>query len=91
MLSASVSNALQYYNDDDTFETERFVRLFDRFFDCLNTRHPDAGFHARKPDLNPYRTTKDTRLTVYIYSLALFQLVHALHGCSGWRESFLGT
>ena len=47
-------------------ETQRFVRMFDKFFDCLNTRHPDAGVHALKPDLSPYRTPLDSRLKVYI-------------------------
>ena len=47
-------------------ETQRFVRMFDKFFDCLNTRHLDAGVHVRKPDLSPYWTPLDSHLKVYI-------------------------
>ena len=43
--------AIEYYGDRDATEMVRFLRTFDRFFDCLNTRHLKEGLRKRKPDL----------------------------------------
>ena len=67
VLSKSVADALEYYSEPDTTETQRFIRYFDRFFDMLNTRHLEEGIRKRKPDLAPYRTPDDSRLKVYRY------------------------
>ena len=42
----------------------KFCLLFDKFFDCLNTRRAGEGKEKRKPDLDPYRSDKDVRLHV---------------------------
>ena len=63
VLSKSVADALEYYNDPDTTETRRFVQYFDRFFDMMNTRHLDEEIQKRKPDLAPFRRD-DPRFTV---------------------------
>lgn len=52
-------------------ETERFVRIFDRFFDMLNTRSMNESIFKRKPDLAPYRTSEDTRLMVNLHGINL--------------------
>lgn len=62
VLSKSVADALEYYNDPDTTETRRFVQYFDRFFDMMNTQHLDEGIQKRKPDLAPFRRD-DPRFT----------------------------
>ena len=36
VLSKSVNNGFRYYSVDETTETEKFVAMFDKFFDCLN-------------------------------------------------------
>lgn len=64
VLSKSVADAMEYKGDSDIKETVRFVRIFDRFFDMLNTRSLQESIHKRKPDLAPYRTPEDTRLKV---------------------------
>ena len=64
VLSKSVADALEYYSEPDTIETQRFVRYFDRFFDMLNTQHLEEGIRKRKPDLAPYRTFDDSRFKV---------------------------
>ena len=62
-----MANALDYYGDPDTTtETRKFVRNFDRFFDCLNVRCTQEGIQKRKPDLRPYRDPSDSRLTVSV-------------------------
>ena len=66
VLSKTVADALEYVGDPRTKQTERFVRMFDRFFDMLNTRSLEECVHKRKPDLAPYRTSQDTRLEVFI-------------------------
>ena len=38
VLSKSVADAFAYFGDVSTTETEKFVRNFDRLFDCLNVR-----------------------------------------------------
>ena len=47
-------------------ETARFCMMFDKFFDCLNTRRHGEGKERRKPDLEPYRSGKDVRFTVCV-------------------------
>ena len=69
VLSRSVADAMAHYQaleiDHDTTETERFVRMFDRFFDMLNTRCLEEGIQKIKPDLHPYRSLLDERFKVY--------------------------
>lgn len=38
--------------------------MFDKFFDCLNVRHPDVHIKRRKPNLKPYTSATDERLNV---------------------------
>ena len=64
VLSESVANALAFYGDLQTKETQRFVRIFDKFFDCLNGRNLDEHQKRRKPNLKPYRSKDDERLKV---------------------------
>lgn len=64
VLSESVANALEFYGDLQTRETQRFVRIFDKFFDCLNGRNLDEYRKRRKPNLRPYYSETDERLSV---------------------------
>ena len=64
VLSKTVSDAFLYFGDPATKETQRFVLLFDRFFDCLNVRNLNEWAVKRKPDLKPYCSPDDTRLQV---------------------------
>ena len=49
-----MGNALEYFGEDETTETKKFVKHFDRFFDCMNVRCTSEGRTKRKPDLRPY-------------------------------------
>lgn len=64
MLSSSVSNAFKMMESDDYDQTAKFCYMFDRFFDCLNTRNASEGKKKRKPDLDPYRSVNDKRFDV---------------------------
>ena len=45
--------------------TVKFVRMFDAFFDCLNTRSLTEAAKRKKSNLAPYRSPEDPRLKVY--------------------------
>ena len=65
MLSTSVANALELFHGPDNQATVEFVRVFDKFFDCLNVRNKREWIVKRKGDLKPYETVDDPRLEVY--------------------------
>ena len=60
VLSGSVANTLSNQGKHDTKSTEKFVRMFDRAFDCLNV----AKRHDKKPDRRPYYSVDDERFEV---------------------------
>ena len=74
MLSKSVADMFKTFreldSDDngvysDTSETEKFCRMFNRFFDCLNTRNLFEATQKRNEDLRAYRYPDDDRLKVH--------------------------
>ncbi len=69
VLSTSVADALSYYNNPDTKDTEHLCRMFDKLFDCLNVRSPREWITKKKPNLKPYTSADDCRLEV-IYKLS---------------------
>ena len=60
---------------DEFEETAKFCLMFDKFFDCLNTRRAGEGKEKRKPDLDPYRSDKDVRLHVSSREKSKFILI----------------
>ena len=64
VLSSSVACAMEVLGDESMSETIRFVRNFDRWFDCLNVSSLSEGKRSLKKDLYPYRTPADTRFDV---------------------------
>ena len=63
VLSTSVADALAYFDDPSTKETKHFIRMFDKFFDCMNVRSMNEWVSKKKPNLKPYNNT-DSRLKV---------------------------
>ena len=61
-----MADAFAYYGDPATTETEKFVRKFDRLFDCLNVRSLSASNTNKKDDLKPYTSPDDSRLKVIV-------------------------
>ena len=51
---------------DEYRETAKFCHMFDKFFDCLNTRNASEGKKKRKQDLEPYRRADDRRFEVLL-------------------------
>ena len=64
MLSETVAEGLSFYGGPETTETQTFVRMIDKFFDCLNVRSPDEHQCRTKPNLKPYTSPADERLNV---------------------------
>ena len=90
VLSQSVANALEFYGGAETSETKIFVQTFDTFFDCLNVRNLDEHRKKRKPNLTPYRSPDDERLTVSFQSTCVLTNVY-LYLFSGWRMTSYST
>ncbi len=70
MLSKSVADSFNFLRKvegdvtgttSDTTETENFCRMFDRFFDMLNSRNMLEGRKKLKPDILPYYSGTDKR------------------------------
>ena len=59
-----MAKAFEFYGTSETTETQRFVEIMDKFFDCLNGRNLQEHYHKRKPNLRPYTTASDECLTV---------------------------
>ena len=55
---------LDFLGDPLTRETEKFIRMFDQYFDCLNVRSTREFQRKRKPNLKPYSSVNDPRFTV---------------------------
>lgn len=70
MLSDTVAKAFAFYGDTKTDETQRFVKMFDQFFDCLNVRHPTEYIKHRKPLLKPYTSKDDERFAVRMFKFS---------------------
>ena len=49
-MSESVANALKFYGDTKTTETEKFCCTFDKWFDCLNVRNESEFIRKKKPN-----------------------------------------
>ena len=79
-----MANALEQYCGEEVTETVRFVRMMDKFFDCLNVSNFSSGKHKKKSFQDPYRRapgdgpgTNDFRLKVCKYHIA--HTTHMLH------------
>ena len=71
MHQLSLANAIELVGDPATSETVRFIRMFDRWFDCMNVSSLSGGRRELKKDLYPYRTPKDTRFDVSMHVIVL--------------------
>jgi len=72
VLSEQVANAIEHVGGKEVEETVKFVRMMDKFFDCLNVTNLSSGKHKKKPFQDPYRRlskggTNDFHLKVCCY------------------------
>ena len=62
VLSETVANSLEMLFDDSVSETVTFIRMMNKFYDCLNVRSPYEGRNKRNPNLDAYTRNDDDRL-----------------------------
>ena len=67
-----MADALTFYDQDETTETRVFIRMIDKFFDCMNVRSKLEGKFRRKDQRLPYTSPKDDRFKVSI----IIMIVH---------------
>ena len=63
-MSESVACGLEYLDNDGTQQTRLFIRMIDKFFDCLNSKGPKMAMLKRKADIAPYAKVSDYRFKV---------------------------
>lgn len=61
--------------NDELRETERFVRIMNKFFDCLNVRCTTEYIKERNPDRKPYHDESDERLRVSLIYCFNFRIL----------------
>ena len=59
-----MSKALELTGGEEVSKTVKFVKMMDRFFDCLNVNNFHTGKQKRKVFQDPYRSGGDFRLKV---------------------------
>lgn len=69
VLSKSVADGFKTMRElkvttTDTSETEKFCRIFNKFFDLFNTRSLEEGRIKKNPNLNPFKEEDDPRIKV---------------------------
>ena len=80
VLSKSVADRFKTMRElkvttTETSETEKFCRIFNKFFDIFNTRSLDEGRIKKNPDLNPFKEEDDPRLKVH-FIVIKFEKAH---------------
>ena len=61
LLSKTVAGALSTFGEEDTKETLTFCTLIDSWIDCFNIGNLEEEDRKKKPFLQPYRDSTDTR------------------------------
>ena len=61
VLSDTVALDIEQQNSPSTKETVRFIRYFNKFFDCLNGAHSAQHIRTRNSNLAPYTNENDPR------------------------------
>lgn len=63
-MSEKVASGLEVINKEKTTQTRLFIRMINKFFDCLNGRSFLEGKMKMNDTLNPYSSARDERLEV---------------------------
>lgn len=78
VMSESVATVMSNFGNPEASGTANFIQMVDKFFDCLNVRHPKEGERKLKDSLKPYRTINDPRFEWFSELLDFFEK---------WKES----
>ena len=63
-MSETVACGLEKINCKGTEQTRLFIRMIDRFFDCLNIKGPLLYKLKKKDSLKPYTSPEDEKFKV---------------------------
>ena len=74
---------MEYYKVANSEESARFIRIFDKAFDCLNARSLDAD----KPCRVGYKGGDDERLKVGETKRFSKSLLEQTFYLSGWKQT----
>ena len=64
VMSQTLANIMEEKLGPSAAATVTFIRIFDKFFDCLNVRSTKEGYKKRKDELLPYENIDDPRFQV---------------------------
>ena len=73
-MSESVACTLEYMDNDATQQTRQFIRMIDKYFDCLNAKGPKTALLMRKLDKAPYKKSSDYRFKVNLSELIYYTI-----------------
>ena len=68
-MSQTLANVMEEKLGPAAQATIEFIRVFDKFFDCLNVRSTKEGHKKRKDELLPYESINDPRFQVRVSNL----------------------
>ena len=72
----SVACALEFIDNDATQQTRLFIRMINKFFDCLNAKGPLMARLKRKDDIAPYYSESDNRFQVTMFACLIFVILY---------------
>ena len=68
-MSETVATCLQYLDNEGTQQTRLFIRMIDRFFDCLNVKSTQQHKWKRKESRAPFRSARDEQFKVLLQNI----------------------
>jgi len=80
VLSETVASSLEENYGEEVQETVKFIRMMDKFFDCLNVSNAVTGFHSLKSFKDPYTSQNDFRLKVQYVFLCVITMSVIISG-----------
>ena len=61
-MGESVASALEFVDNDATQQTWLFIRMMNKFFDCLNVKSAQLAKLKRNDNIAPYTSPTDERI-----------------------------
>ena len=78
VLSSSVSVALTTYGPAEARETAKYCYMFDKYFDCMNSRNTTEAHRKQKPDLARYESEDDNRFDWSVNTFLAYKKQHQI-------------
>ena len=82
-LAAQVSVALTTYGPAEARETAKYCYMFDKYFDCMNSRNTTEAHRKQKPDLARNESEGDNRFDWLVNTFLAY--------LQNWKKSIEAT